>query len=90
MGLQPNLFLKHGLDECGVLDLFGLGRFLGNLALASHLLSDNLISTKSLGIRVESNKNSNVLKGVLALSEGALDNCLSGGANNGLDFLRVD
>ena len=54
------------------------------------MLRENIGTAQDGSVGVHADKNSHVLEGVLALSEGALGEALVGGAEDGLDFLRVD
>jgi len=63
---------------------------LGDLTLLAGLLGQNLPSAKSLGVGVETDKNTSVAERVLALGEGTLDDGLASGTDNGLDFVGVD
>jgi len=50
----------------------------------------NFLSANGLGVRVETEENSLVDKGVLLLCPGTFLNFLASGANNGLDLVAVD
>jgi len=60
----------------------------GSLGLS--LGSDELLTTESLGVRVESEENGLVLEGVLLLGEWPLGDSLAGWSDNRLDLVRVD
>jgi len=52
--------------------------------------TDELLTTESLGVWVESEENSLVLEGVLLLGEWSLGDGLTSGSDDGLDLVRVD
>jgi hypothetical protein len=82
---------KHSLDKGSILDILCLlDQLLCNLALLASLLGQNLATTKSLCVGVETDKHSSVDERVLALGEGTLDYGLAGGTNDRLDLVRVD
>lgn len=60
------------------------------LTLSLPLELEQLLSSQSLGVRVESEQDGLVSQGVLLLGEGPLGQGLTGGSNDGLNFIRVD
>jgi hypothetical protein len=83
---------QKDLLELGIVDLFlgSNGRLSGLFAEFAGLFGEHFSATESLGIGVQTDKDSHVLERILSLGKGALDNGLPGGADDGLDLVRVD